>query len=342
MPSLLPTYTIETYTSPNSIPDSIWSAWRVNASNANVMLPHAEQYKSRTCVELPSSGLWISCTSTFPTPSVDFVLSCTSNHLGHYPIFIFTTLPPHEHTSEDVIDRLTSLATALLRSVPEKRVFSVFAPESIARIFASIWTDITGIGLDVSENPEYYSAKISYCTKLSFRPRSKSFLAGMQYELRQAREEDTLATAQLCYDFAVESPPFDLSKEDAIREASYMIKNRQLWVHEIRYHNQPAEIASIVAVTRNSSTMATITKVYTNPVWRGKGCAERLVRKVTKHLLKTKERVCLYVAHNNPAAAKVYHRVGFLGLGPGGEPVDGIDRWLELGFDRSKVELGHW
>ena len=59
-------------------------------------------------------------------------------------------------------------------------------------------------------------------------------------------------------------------------------------------------------------------------------------------LLKTKESVCLYVAHNNPAAAKVYHRVGFLGLGPETERVEGVDRWLELGFDRSKVELGHW
>ena len=59
-------------------------------------------------------------------------------------------------------------------------------------------------------------------------------------------------------------------------------------------------------------------------------------------LLKTKEKVVLYAAHNNPAAAKVYHRVGFLGLGPDAEPVDGVDSWLELGFDRRHVTLGHW
>ena len=50
----------------------------------------------------------------------------------------------------------------------------------------------------------------------------------------------------------------------------------------------------------------------------------------------------LYVAHNNPAAAKVYDRVGFLGLGPTSSSVPGVDSWLELGFDRAVVTLGHW
>ncbi len=59
-------------------------------------------------------------------------------------------------------------------------------------------------------------------------------------------------------------------------------------------------------------------------------------------LLKTKESVVLYVAHNNPAAAKVYHRVGFVGLEPQAEKVSGVDSWLELGFDRRRVVLGHW
>lgn len=61
-----------------------------------------------------------------------------------------------------------------------------------------------------------------------------------------------------------------------------------------------------------------------------------------RSLLKNKDRVVLYVAHNNPAAAKVYDRVGFLGLGPTSAPVEGVDSWLELGFDRKHVTLGHW
>jgi len=41
-------------------------------------------------------------------------------------------------------------------------------------------------------------------------------------------------------------------------------------------------IASIVAVTRKSEGVAAITKVYTPNRWRGKGCAERLVRRVCR------------------------------------------------------------
>ena len=50
----------------------------------------------------------------------------------------------------------------------------------------------------------------------------------------------------------------------------------------------------------------------------------------------------LYVAHNNPAAAKVYDRVGFVGISPNGPAAEGVHSWLELGFDTDIVQLGHW
>jgi hypothetical protein len=59
-------------------------------------------------------------------------------------------------------------------------------------------------------------------------------------------------------------------------------------------------------------------------------------------LLLTKESVILYVAHDNHGAAKVYHRVGFQGLSADAAPVEGVDPWLEIGFDRNQVKLGHW
>ena len=54
-----------------------------------------------------------------------------------------------------------------------------------------------------------------------------------------------------------------------------------------------------------------------------------------------KESVVLYVAHGNHAANHVYRRVGFSGLGKGERVVD-VDPWLEIGFDRTQVVLGHW
>ena len=61
-------------------------------------------------------------------------------------------------------------------------------------------------------------------------------------------------------------------------------------------------------------------------------------------MLTSKEQIALYVAHNNPGASKVYHRVGFSGLDAGSDAVEGVDyeNWTEIGFDRNVVELGHW
>jgi RimJ/RimL family protein N-acetyltransferase len=57
---------------------------------------------------------------------------------------------------------------------------------------------------------------------------------------------------------------------------------------------------------------------------------------------KAKKSVVLYVANDNGAASRVYHRVGFVGLGDNDGPIQGVDQWLEMGLDRSKVTLGHW
>ena len=56
------------------------------------------------------------------------------------------------------------------------------------------------------------------------------------------------------------------------------------------------------------------------------------------------QRTVLYVAHSNVAASKVYHRVGYKGLflEDGTEATPLVESWLELGFDRKRVDLGHW
>lgn len=151
-----------------------------------------------------------------------------------------------------------------------------------------------------------------------------------------------------------------MTRASALQEAAYLVNNGLVWIHRILTPGQSqSEIASAVAFTRNSESIATVTKVITSVKWRRFGCAERLVRRVCRQyvlclsrearsdrdfysLLQTKESVVLYVAHNNPGAAKVYRRVGFVGLAKEGPAVEGVDPWLEIGFDRSQVRLGHW
>lgn len=154
-----------------------------------------------------------------------------------------------------------------------------------------------------------------------------------------------------------------LTRSEGQREGRLLYETGNVWVHKIRRENEPFEIASIVACTRNCNKVATITKVYTNPRWRRLGCAERLVRMVCKQYVillpvsrwsvltlsfhrllysaEPKEKIALFVGNDNPAS-KVYNRVGFLGLDKTKGPVEGCDRWLEIGFDRRRTEQGHW
>jgi predicted GNAT family acetyltransferase len=143
-----------------------------------------------------------------------------------------------------------------------------------------------------------------------------------------------------------------------MKEAIELIKNGLLWVHQLN-ESPSSDICSIVATTRKSENVTAITKVYTNPLYRSRGCAERLVRRVCQQcvyppafstqvlmrlsisalLKERKDSVVLFVAHDNLAAAKVYDRVGFQGLC--GKPrAEGVDPWLEVGFQ--DTNLGHW
>jgi len=308
------------------------------------MLPYAK--KARQNPDLcgsAGSNIWLVCSTSGPssfTASVDFVLSCTEGPLGSYPLFIYTPIPSIQLDPRHYIPRLRSLVHSLQQAVPSERVFSIFALEDVARAFASLWTKATGVTLE--RDPEYYAAKLTYCTRATLQSGQLTPLRDVAYDLRLARESDLPHVAELCCGFAATSEPFTLSMSRAAMEAKLLIQNGQVWVHEICARGQRPEIASIVAVTRTSETVAGVTKVFTNPRWRQRGCAERLVRHVCQQILQTKESVVLYVAHNNPTAAKVYHRVGFVGLSGDGAPVEGVDPWLELGFDQEKVDLGHW
>ncbi len=69
---------------------------------------------------------------------------------------------------------------------------------------------------------------------------------------------------------------FPLSIDKARVEARELISKGQIWVYDIA-----GEVTTICAVTRNTHRVSAITKVYTTPKWRRRGCAEFLVRFVT-------------------------------------------------------------
>ena len=207
MPSSQFLYTISTYESATDLPPHVWDAFQASPRDSNIMYPHALRARQQEADGRPSTGIWIVCSTphllTRQSPSVDFVLSCTEGSLGQYPIFIFTPISPAHLDHDFIAPRLESIASALRQAVPTGRVFSVFAVDAVTIEFTSIWSRMTGVPL--APQPDYYAAKGTYCTQRTFRPRSPSLFADMDYELRLARDADVAAAAELCYGFAAES-----------------------------------------------------------------------------------------------------------------------------------------
>ncbi|KAL0955647.1 hypothetical protein HGRIS_001877 [Hohenbuehelia grisea] len=340
MPTPVAPY-VSVFLSASDIPDRDIEALKSNERYTNTILPNLLDERERLLQgKLATPGQsWIVCRSPNSKLSVDLMLGCIENPLGSYPIFIVTTQPFTALTNEFLYPRLTVMVEALLRLVPTSRVFSIFSPAPITQVFADVWHRHTAI--EAYHDEPYYDATVSYCTKsnLTSQPEAK-LPAGYSYELRPGVEKDIHGIAELCWNFSQHSDPFTLTLERAYEEANVLIRRKQVWVHAVNQPNGVQAIASIVAITRSSTSVSVITKVVTHPDWRRRGCAERLVRRVSRHLLSTKEAVMLYVGRDNDAA-HVYSRVGFPGLDKESH-VEGVDHWLELGFDRNKVSLGHW
>ncbi|CAA7260428.1 unnamed protein product [Cyclocybe aegerita] len=334
---------VQTFHQATKVPGFVWDSLNANQVNANHVLPVLLK-----CMALERSGrmsqghLWIvNYTLAHPhaKPQVRFVLACTDGNIGKYPIFIFTPIPyAYLQYDTGIHNSMALLANELRKNQPDERTYSVFAVDIATTAWVHVWTRLTRIG---AVQEPYYHAKVSFLTRGTFIPRDLPLPPDEAFELRPGTPQDINEIARLCYMFADESPPFRLNQQNAIREATQLVERGQVWVHKWMKRGCPPRIVSIVAFTRNSDRVATITKVYTDPECRGRKCAERLVRAVCYELLKTKEKVALFVGLTNKAAI-VYSRVGFVGIGDHAAPVNGVDTWLEIGFDPAHVRLGHW
>ncbi|KXN88789.1 hypothetical protein AN958_06658 [Leucoagaricus sp. SymC.cos] len=345
MPSTTSYITTRTFRSPFQLLAANPSLFKAFQEEFNIMVPQmgiaSAQEISGT---LANDTLWITCISGVEDGFPDLILSCTEDSRGNkLPVFIASPRPVSLLDDPAYLSpRLKAIAQTLYERTDSTRVFSVFAPAPVTATFAQLWTEKTGI---TCEAHPYYSATYARCTRQTFRNKQYTILGDTTYEMRLALEKDTDSVSDLCYEFAFTSKPFEMTRDQADEEARSLISQRRVWVHTINRSSEEEEIASVVAVTRETINVSAITKVYTNPKWRGKRCAERLVRYVTKLLLSRpgKESVVLYVGHNNPAR-KVYQRVGF--TGPNGETLSddptNAGHWLELGFDQKRVELGLW
>lgn len=309
MPIAVNPISAASYTSASSLPRDVWKTWEADAANSNIVYPQALKLhlqESDTASADFGDRLWITIRS-YPNsradPTLDFVLACTRGPLGDYPVFIYSTRPLAQLTTEYVRPRMKMLVDELACRVPASRVFSIFAVQPVTESFVELWTAKTGIAVhgDSSKDWAYYAANLTFCTKQSFVAAQRPMKAGLQWATRPAEVGDIPAVAALCHSFAADSvrhsssmllfshsltdalqPPFVLTEDAAMKEAALLVGNGLVWVHIVQKPDAEPVIASICAVTRKSHTVVAITKVYTRPDYRGLGCAALIVRDVCK------------------------------------------------------------
>jgi hypothetical protein len=180
-------------------------SFRLHEVNANVILPILIK-----CWEKENSGdviedhLWIVVyQKTGNSFEVKVVVSCTDGLTGPYPIFLFSPLPSDFHQDRSILPSLSLAARELYRNVSPRRVYSVFGPEVLSRTFASIWTTTTGIQL--AQDPYYYSCKISYLTLGTLIEMELPLSPDRTGYLRPAVQTDLEGIARLNFLFAADA-----------------------------------------------------------------------------------------------------------------------------------------
>jgi len=180
------------------------------------MYPHAIK-SLKLAQSSKSNQQWITLAFKHSRDSayeIDMVLSCTSWALGDYPIFIFTTKPFSSLSLHWLQPRLQLIVQELVRLVPLERIYSVFAPAPITKMFVRTVQSLTGL---VPIQSPYYAASLSFCNRQSFRDRRQT---ADSHVLRLAQETDISKAAALCKGFAETSEPFVLDDQGALKEAS--------------------------------------------------------------------------------------------------------------------------
>ncbi|PPQ63763.1 hypothetical protein CVT24_004272 [Panaeolus cyanescens] len=331
---------VQIFSQASDLPQAAWAALSAHQAQANIILPVLRKLLAREQRGIPTHNhTWVVMFSSRNPNEVRYIFSLTDSILSTYPAFIFTTVPFTYHRYESFVGPMKALVSALRQyGISRRRIYSVFAPKALAEAFAHAWSESTGIR--VVSDP-YYNSWLSTVTPSRFSPAPGPYDT-QDLEYRCATEGDIPQVARLCFEFAETSPPFQISREDAFREATHLVRNQLVWVCAMRTKDAGWQAVSLVAFTRNTDVSATITKVFTLEKAQRRGIAGKLTSKVCQYLFsKGKQQISLFVGVTN-SAATVYQRLGFP-MPPtqaNGQPMPTNEQWVEYGFDQSRVTLG--
>jgi hypothetical protein len=203
--------------------------------------------------------------------------------------------PPHKLV---VYGHQGDLATAARRLVAdlvdeEWDVPGVLGPRAAAEHLAAAWAARTGVEVELKSRLRVYAV------------REVQTPAPERGRLRQATAADVaLVTDWRC---AFRRSIFGEADREEAREATEReIAQERVYLWDDRGPR------SLAMTTRPTTHGISVTMVYTPPEWRGQGYATACVGELSRRLLAAgRDHVALFADLDNPAANRVYQRIGF-------------------------------
>jgi hypothetical protein len=232
-----------------------------------------------------------------------------------------------QFSSSLLVDVASALANKLGDlKVPPARLRYIFGPSLITTPFAAIWASLHSLTVKPKPLLEAHLAIISRptLTWASHLPPE-----GVKFGKAAKEELDTLTG--MYHDFLQSGPhPSDLFAARTWVES--MVQTEHLFVAR---QNSTSEIENVstvkamVGIVRSTPGVKAISLVWTEPAVLSSGLAEAFVRYTCDQTFQdvNVEQICLFVEPSNPAAVRMYARVG-LSSGWGNE------HWTEYGWDQ--------
>jgi ribosomal protein S18 acetylase RimI-like enzyme len=250
--------------------------------------------------------------------------------VGPFPGVLLSSHNPSSVPST-ILTEVTSVIISKLKElkIPPTRLQSIFGPSLLTAPFSTSWATLHS--MTVKPKP-LLDAQLCILSRSTLTSPTRPLPNGVTLGKAVIEELDLLA--RMYHDFTNIGPhPSDLPASRTRVEG--MVKGGQLIVaRQSLGLDGIATPQAIVAIIRSTPGVKAISMVWTEPVARGTGLAEALVRHVCTQTLEENhseygvdvEQICLFVEPSNPAAVKVYGRVGF-------SPLSESEHWTEYGWE---------
>ena len=151
--------------------------------------------------------------------------------------------------------------------------------------------------------PSYQEKPMYFCEVNQF---DKEFVLDDSGIIEVTNVEEAKKTFQLLTDIEEFDSMKEQSEEDFIKGKMESIKHSKCY-----YIEEDGICVSSVSTVADTTRSAMVVAVATNPMYRKKGYASRLMIKLLhEYLVNRKKSLCLF--YDNPKAGAIYHRLGFV------------------------------